>query len=101
MYISKFDPFVSGPKEDNAQIVIPRISRAEISSLKLSELANTEFCHYTGSKTPCPPKLIVHEGPSLQSIQKISTSIYSALSADISWLVGILHPKETGNKIMN
>lgn len=49
---------------------IPRLSKAEQTHLKLSELSSVNFTHYQGPNNPMPPNIIVNIGQSWEDVVK-------------------------------
>lgn len=74
----------------------PRLSKTEVSDLKLSELSPVEFAHYQGSKNPTPPTVTVHEGQSLDEIMRTEESVASAAKADLEWLIKVTENDRSG-----
>lgn len=75
---------------------VPRLSKTEVSDLKLSELSSVDFAHYQGIKNPTPPTITVHEGQSLDEIMRTEESIVSAAKADLEWLIRVTENDRSG-----
>ncbi len=69
--------------------IIPRVSLAEMSNAKLSELSPIEVQHYDGPKNPLPPVVNVHSGVPYDVVTQRMDDVSSALKADLDWLTNI------------
>ncbi len=66
-------------------VIIPRVSKTEMKTTKLSKLAPMEFCHYGG-----PTSHEVHQGIPFQDIVKVNKDIKAALQMDVEWLCSVV-----------
>ena len=69
--------------------VIPRLTKVQVASLKLSEISPVEYLHHVGIKNPKPPKVIIHRGQQFEDLMKQHTSLNKAMQLDFEWLVGL------------
>ena len=69
--------------------VIPTLTKVQVASLKLSEIAPVVYLHHVGPKNPKPPKVTIHQGQQFEDLMKQHTSLNKAMQLDFEWLVGL------------
>ncbi|MES9884700.1 MAG: hypothetical protein ABW185_27970 [Sedimenticola sp.] len=77
---------------DTSHQVIPRISKTEIGTTKLSELSPIVIQHYEGPKNPLPPVTDVHSGVPYHVVVQRMGDLKKSLNADLEWLSQIVTP---------
>ena len=48
--------------------VIPRLTKVQVASLKLSEISPVEYLHYVDPKNPKTPKVTIHQGQQFEDL---------------------------------
>ncbi len=64
-------------------IIIPRVSKTEMTKTKLSKLAPVEFHYYNGPKKHTSPYTEDHQGIPFQDVVKVNKDIKAALQLDV------------------
>ena len=69
--------------------VIPRLTKVQVASLKLSEISPVEYLHHVGPKNPKSSKITNHQGQHFEDLMQQHTSLNKAVQLDFKWLVGL------------
>ncbi len=70
--------------------IIPRVSKTEMDTTKLSELSPITIQHYDGPKNPLPPSVDVHTGVPYRVVEHGMDDISKSLKADLEWLTKVV-----------
>ena len=62
--------------------VIPRLTKVQVASSKLSEISPVEYLHHVGPKNPIPPKVTIHQGQQFEDLMKQHASLNKAMQLD-------------------
>ncbi len=68
---------------------IPRLSRGEMQTLKLSDRISVVKYRFPGPHKPLPPKIDMHSGQSYDLLLRTSESVQKALQKDMTWITSI------------
>ena len=74
---------------NDGDYVVPRLSKEEMKSVKLSEISNVPMLHFQGPKKPNPPNVDV-EGAGANVCTPDLDGVARGLKADVEWLTKLV-----------
>ena len=83
------------PDVSNPSINVPRISKSEMSQLKLRFLSPIQINMFEGKRKCAPPTSTIHCGPSYTNLKRLNEHILAAQAKDIEWLMRVIQQTQT------